>query len=90
MLYYAAYCFDIFFVVLEIFVLLYLIRKIIPIGVIGRGAIEFLVYPILPSMQKLVRRSALNCFNVDVSPYILIIILTYLNDLCSYIMDNLC
>lgn len=31
MLYYIAYCFNIFFMVLEIFVLLYLIKNILPL-----------------------------------------------------------
>lgn len=86
MLYYFAYCFNIFFIVLDVILLLYLLRNILPIGTFIKLIIDILAAPILVPMQKLVRHSVLKCFKIDISPYILLIVLSYLNNVCSYLM----
>ncbi len=85
MLSYIAYCFSIFFIVLEVFILLYLIRGILPFGIIAVYFIDILVAPLIMPMQKIVKHSILNCFKVDISPYILLIVFSYLNSMCSYL-----
>lgn len=88
MLYYIAYCFNIFFIVLEMFVLLYLVKNILPFGIIMKYIIDILVAPALSPVQKLVKHSVLKCFRVDISPYILLIILFYMGGVCSYVMGH--
>lgn len=88
MLYYIAYCFNIFFMVLEIFVLLYLIKNILPFGAFFKYIIDIMTAPVLFLVQKIVRHSVLKCFKTDISPYILLIVLFYMGGLCSYIMEH--
>ena len=59
MLYYIAYCFNIFFMVLEIFVLLYLIKNILPFGVFVKYIIDIMTAPVLVPVQKIVKHSVL-------------------------------
>lgn len=88
MLYYIAYCLYIFFIVLQIDILLYLLRNILP----GAGGfkyfVDMLAAPALALIQKFVKHSVLKCFRIDISPYILLIVLFYLGSLCSYIMEH--
>ena len=88
MLYYIAYCFNIFFMVLEIFVLLYLIKNILPFGVFVKYIIDIMTAPVLVPVQKIVNHSLLKCFKTDISPYILLIVLFYMGGVCSYIMEH--
>ena len=83
---YVVYCINIFFIVLEVIVLLYLIRHMLPFGEMFVLIIDIIAAPMIEPMQKLLRRSILGCFNLDMSPYFLIIILTYLNQICEYIL----
>lgn len=84
---YIIYCMGIFFVVLEIIVLLYMIQTIVDFGDIVRKYTIILVAPILLPMQKLVRRSVMNTFSLDLSPYILLILLYYLERICDYLIS---
>jgi uncharacterized protein YggT (Ycf19 family) len=76
----------IFFVVLEIIVLFYIVQGIFDLGSFCRRASIILVAPILSPMQKLVRRSVMNTFTLDLSPYILLIVLYYLERICDYLI----
>ncbi|MFG6328034.1 MAG: YggT family protein [Lachnospiraceae bacterium] len=88
MLYYIAYCLYIFFIVLQIDVLLYLLKNILPGAGWFKYFVEMLAVPVLSPIQKLVKHSVLKCFRTDISPYILLIVLFYLESLCSYIMEH--
>lgn len=88
MLYYIAYCLNIFFIILEIFTFLYIIKNILPFGMAFKGLIDILTMPMLMPVQKIVKHSVLKCFKLDISPYILLIVLFYLGSLCSYIMGE--
>lgn len=88
MLYYIAYCLYIFFIVLQIDVLLYMLRNILPAGGYLRYFVEMLAAPALSPVQKLVKHSVLKSFKTDISPYILLIVLFYLGSLCSYVMEH--
>lgn len=88
MLHYIAYCLNIFFMVLEIFVTLYLIKNMLPFGMAFKGLIDILAMPALMPVQKIVKHSVLKCFKVDISPYILLIVLFYLGNVCSYIIQD--
>lgn len=82
---YVVYCMGIFFIVLEFIVLFYILQTMINMGVWIRRLSLFMVAPILQPMQSLVRRSIMNTFSVDLSPYLLLIVLFYLERVCSYL-----
>lgn len=86
MLVYLAYCFRIFFVVLEIIVLLYLFRNIFPAGAFLKYFLLTITAPILFPIQCLMKHSILNTFRVDISPYILLLVLSYLQGICSWLL----
>ena len=88
MLYYIAYCLYIFFIVLQIDVLLYLLKNILPGAGWFKYFVDMLAAPALSPVQKLVKHSVRKCFRTDISPYILLIVLFYLGSLCSYIMEH--
>ena len=75
---YIIYCMGIFFIVLEIIVLLYMVQSVVDMGRYVRLITLILVEPILSPMQKLIKHSVMNTFSLDLSPYILLIILYYL------------
>jgi len=83
---YVIYCLQIFFAVLEVIVLLYMIQGIFNMGVYVQHFLLILMYPMLYPMQKLIKHSVLGTFSVDLSPYILLVILNYLGNVCSYLL----
>lgn len=85
MIAFTAYCLSIFAIVLEAIVLLYMFRNILPFGPRVKLLIDILVMPVLEPVQKLVRHSIIKCFGVDISPYILLIILSYFGNICEYL-----
>ena len=72
--------------VLEVIVLLYMIQSLFYMGELAKFFLVMLAYPMLYPMQKLVKRSVLGTFSVDLSPYILLVILNYLGNMCEYLM----
>lgn len=87
MIEYIIYCMGIFFIVLEIIVLIYMLQSIIDMGRYVRLVTLILVEPILSPMQRLVKHSVMNTFSLDLSPYILLIILYYLGKVCDYLLS---
>lgn len=83
---YIVYCMGVFFVVLECIVLFYILQSLINMGVFVRSVALYLVAPMLQPMQCLVRHSILNTFSIDFSPYLLMILLFYLESLCNYLL----
>lgn len=80
------YTFQCFFIVLDVIVLLYLLRNILvmlPFGSSIVRLIAVLMTPMWYPMQWLVKHSILCTAKFDLCPYLLIIILTYLQELCS-------
>ena len=86
MISYIMYCLNIFFIVLSIIIVLYILTGVFNFGKRFRLFILILMEPMLTPMQKLVRNSIMNCLTVDISPYILLILLVYLQRLCSYVV----
>lgn len=84
---YIIYCMGIFFIVLEVIVLIYMLQSFIDMGHYVRLVTLILVEPVLSPMQKLVRHSVMNTFSLDLSPYILLIILYYLGKVCDYLLS---
>ena len=84
---YIVYSLEIFFIVLEVIVLLYLIQKMFAFGLQVRRITLILVAPILQPMQRMVKHSVMNTFSVDLSPYLLIVVLSYLERLCRYLLQ---
>lgn len=85
---YIVYCMGIFFIVLEFIVLFYIIQGIFYLGTLARMVALFLVEPMLRPMQSLVKRSVMNTFSMDLSPYFLIVLLFYLEKLCNYLLGT--
>lgn len=86
MFHYIVYCLGIFCMVLECIILLYLLQNMIYLGKIIRYFSLLLMYPILYPMQKLIRKSILNTFSIDLSPYVLLIIIFFLENVCDYLL----
>lgn len=85
MYYYILYCGNIFILVLELLVLFYMLQGFLHLGKGIRYFSLMFVAPILFPMQKLVRRSVLNTITVDLSPYLLLIMLAFLSNVCNYL-----
>ncbi len=84
---YILYCTNIFAIVLEVIVLIYMMQGIFRFGPKLRYFLLMLVSPVLVPMQKMVRRSILNTFTIDLSPYVLLIVLVYLEQVCAYLLQ---
>ena len=83
---YVIYCLQLFFTVLEVIVLLYMIQTVLNMGIHIQRFLLMLMYPMLYPMQRLVKHSVLGTFSVDLSPYILLVVLNYLGNICSYLL----
>lgn len=86
------YTFQCFFIVLDVVVLLYLLRNLLVLLPFGGSIVRVLAVLMMPMwypMQWLIRHSILYTARYDICPYLLIIILTYLQELCSHIMNIL-
>lgn len=84
------YSLQIFFMVLDGVVLLYLLRNlflILPFGEYLEQLIIMLMLPMWVPMQYLFRHSILHTIRFDLSPYILLLMLTYLQELCSLLLN---
>lgn len=84
---YVIYCLQLFFAVLEVIVLLYMIQSILNMGIRIQRFLLMLMYPMLYPMQRLVKHSVLGIFSIDLSPYILLVVLNYLGNICSYLLN---
>ncbi len=86
------YTFQCFFIVLDVVVLLYLLRNLLVLLPFGGSIVKVLAVLMMPMwypMQWLIKHSILYTARYDICPYLLIIILTYLQELCSHIMNIL-
>lgn len=84
------YSLQIFFIVLDCIVLLYLLRNLLLIFPFGDYLVQLVLTLLLPiwiPMQYLLRHSILHTLKFDLSPYLLLLILTYLQELCSLLLN---
>lgn len=84
------YCLQMFFLVLDVVVLLFLLRSWFIIFPFGTYLIEFITTLMLPMwvpMQYMLRNSILHTVKFDLSPYILLLVLTYLQTICSILIN---
>ena len=84
------YCMQIFFTVLDVVVLLYLLRSFLMVLPFGAYIVEFVITLMLPiwvPMQYMLRHSILHTLKFDLSPYILLLVLTYLQTICSILIS---
>ena len=88
MVYYIIYCMEIFFIVLECLVVLFLVQSFFPLSQKVRLFFLMMVSPILFPMQKIMKYSMMNTFSIDLSPYVILIILSYLERVCSYFLSK--
>ena len=76
MVHYIIYCMEIFFIVLEGLVVLFLVQSFFPLSQKVRLFFLMMVSPILFPMQKIMKHSMMNTFSIDLSPYVILIILS--------------
>lgn len=84
------YSVRIFLMILEGIVLLYMLRGLIvflPFGPDLEQWIITLMLPMWTPMQYLLKRSILHTLRFDLSPYILLFVLMYLQELCSLLLN---
>lgn len=84
------YSLQIFFIILDCVVLLYLLNPIllaIPFGYHLSQLILTLMLPMWMPAQYLIRHSILHTVKYDLSPYLLLLVLTYLQGLCSTLLN---
>ena len=84
---YIVYCLSIFLIVLEVIVLFFLLQSIIYMGQRVKKFSFMLIAPMLFPMQRLVQKSVMNTFSVDLSPYLILIVLFYLEKFCGYLLS---
>ena len=87
MVQYWIYCFSIFFVVLEVILILYMLQSFFYMGYFVRMFLVMLVYPMLAPMQRVFKYSILNTYSMDLSPYITLIILNYCYYMCEILLQ---
>ena len=88
MVHYIIYCMEIFFIVLECLVVLFLVQSFFPLSQKVRIFFLMMVSPILFPMQKIMKYSMMNTFSIDLSPYVILIILSYLERVCLYFLSK--
>lgn len=88
MVHYIIYCMEIFFIVLECLVVLFLVQSFFPLSQKVRLFFLMMVSPILFPMQKIMKHSMMNTFSIDLSPYVILNILSYLERVCSYFLSK--
>lgn len=84
------YSLQIFLVILDCIVLLYLLRNLLLIFPFGKYLTQMVITLMLPMwvpMQYLLKHSILHTLRFDLSPYILLLILTYLQELCATLLN---
>lgn len=80
---------QIFMVFLDVVLLLFLLQSLIPYGKRFLNLLVTLVFPVLVPMQHLVRHSILHTVRIDISPYLVLIVLSYLEWLLSILQKVL-
>ena len=83
MQHYLVYTLYLFFIILMIINLIYMLRGIIPLGSFINNILDNLMKPLLCPVRYLVKHSILK---VDISPYIILIVLSYLQAVCKYFL----
>lgn len=84
------YSLQIFLMVLDCIVLLYLLRNLFVVFPFGKFLTQTVITLMLPMwipMQYLLRHSILHTLKFDLSPYILLLVLTYLQGICSLLLN---
>ncbi len=90
MLEFMLYCMQIFFTVLDVIVLLFLLRSVITVLPYGEYIVKLIITLMLPiwiPMQYMLRHSILHTLRFDLSPYILLLVLTYLQTICFVLIN---
>lgn len=82
---YVVYCLHIFFMVLEVILVMYMLQNFFYVGRVVRLFLLMLVYPMLAPLQGILKYSILNTFSVDLSPYLALVMLNY----CCFICEAL-
>lgn len=85
------YSLQIFFVVLDCVILIFLLRSFIMMLPFAGSYIMkldlILLLPMCYPIQYLLRHSVLHTVRVDLSPYILLLVLSYLQGICAILLN---
>lgn len=89
MQYYLVYSLYLFFTIIMITDVIYILRKIIPWGDFLNKMLDNIMKPLLQPMRFIVKHSVLKCLEIDISPYIILIILSYMQSVCSFLLSKI-
>lgn len=84
--YYLVYSLYLLLIIIMIIDVIYMLRGIIPLGSFINNILDNMMKPLLCPVRFIVRRSILKSLKTDISPYIIIIIASYLQSVCKMIM----
>ena len=84
--YYLVYSLYLLLIIIMIIDVIYMLRGIIPLGSFINNILDNLMKPLLCPVRYLVKHSILKCIKVDISPYIILIVLSYLQAICKYFL----
>lgn len=86
--YYLVYSLYLFFIVVMIIDVVYMLRGIIPLGSFINNILDNIMKPLLYPVRLIVKHSILRCLKTDISPYIILIILSYMQSVCSFLLSK--
>lgn len=88
MQYYLVYSLYIFFIIVMIIDIIYMLRWIIPLGSFINNVLDNIMKPLLYPIRFIVKHSILKCLKTDISPCIIIIILSYMQSVCNFLLNR--
>lgn len=88
MRYYLVYSLYLFFIITMIVDVIYMLRWIVPFGDFINNILDNIMKPLLYPIRLVVKHSILKCLKIDISPYIILIILSYMQSVCSFLLNK--
>ena len=84
--YYLVYSLYLLLIIIMIIDVIYMLRGIIPLGSFINNILDNMMKPLLCPVRFIVMHSILKSLKTDISPYIILIIASYLQSVCKMIM----
>ena len=84
--YYLVYSLYLLLIIIMIIDIIYMLRGIIPLGSFINNILDNMMKPLLYPVRFIVRHSILKSLKTDISPYIILIVASYLQSVCKMIM----
>lgn len=86
MQYYLVYTLYLFVIIIMIINFVYMFSGVITLGSLINNILDNLMKPLLCPIRYMLKHSILKCIKVDLSSYIILIVLLYLQALCKYFL----